>query len=61
MELQPNSYILFTDNTMNSTVLYVSPSIRDNIGWEPEEVIGTSCLAFVTPEGTVLLKFSLIF
>lgn len=44
------SYIAFFDLTLYCTYLYCSPSIEDNIGWIPSELIGTSAMHCIHPE-----------
>jgi PAS domain S-box-containing protein len=44
------SNILATDLTSNASILFVSDSIYDVLGYQPEEVLGKSCFAFFHPE-----------
>ena len=51
------SYIMLTSLEPESPIVYVSPSVKDNLGFEPEEMMGKSSYAFLHPDGKRCLMF----
>jgi PAS domain S-box-containing protein len=48
--LAENSSDIISRHDTNGTVLYASPACRNILGYEPEELIGTSFLVYVHPD-----------
>jgi PAS domain S-box-containing protein len=44
-----NNWITIYDNSSAANIVYVSDSITDHTGWEPDEVIGKNAFAFFHP------------
>jgi PAS domain S-box-containing protein len=44
-----NSWITIHDNSLEARAVYVSESVTDNAGWEPEEIIGTEAYDLFHP------------
>lgn len=57
--LAENSTDMIARHGLDGSFLYVSPSCRTLLGWEPEELVGHQSLDFVHPEDKILVMGSL--
>jgi PAS domain S-box-containing protein len=44
-----NNWITIFDNTASATIVYVSESVADHLGWDPKDLIGTNAYDYFHP------------
>lgn len=54
--LEARAYDIIGIGTERNTIRWISPSVRDFLGWDPEEVVGVNTLDLVHPEDHAVIR-----